>query len=270
MSTAAATEQNNNKENTNKAEEMMKEEEEGHKKEEIAPSPSYKEMQEISGELLVPLDDYLTNGVHVGLKYKTKDMKDFIYKVRPDKLCVFDVKKIDDRLRVAAKFISRYNPEDILVVSNRVYGKEPIKNFSKYTKCKAILERFVSGTLTNPNIENYVEPKLLIVTDPMSDQQAIKEAFIMGIPVIAICETNTRIKKIDFVIPSNNKGKNSLALIYWILTREVLKERNVTVEKFDAPLEDFISKLEPQPYLIEMQEKQKQLRMKRMRGGRRR
>jgi len=220
--------------------------------------------QDISGELLVPLDDYLLNGVHVGLKYKTKDMREFIYKIRQDKLCVFDVKKIDDRLRIAAKFISQYDPKDVLVVSNRVYGREPIKNFAKYTGCNVILDRFVSGTLTNPEIKQYIEPKLLIVTDPTVDQQAIKEASKVGIPVVAICDTNTRIKKIDFVIPSNNKGKNSLALIYWILTREILKIRK---EKFDAPLDEFISKAEPQPYLLKIQERQK--RKRRGRRGKR-
>jgi len=110
-----------------------------------------------------------------------------------------------------------------------------------------------------------MEPKLLILTDPTVDQQAAKEAAIVGIPVVAICDTNTRIRKIDLVIPSNNKGKNSLALIYWILTREVLKIRN---EKFSAPLEEFISKVEPQPYLIEMQERQKLQRKKQRRRRR--
>lgn len=218
-----------------------------------------------SGNLLVPLDDYLLNGVHVGLKYKTSDMRDFIYKIRQDKLCVFDVKKIDERLKTAAKFVSSYDPKDVLVVSNRVYGREPIKNFSKHTGVNAVLERFVSGTLTNPEIKQYVEPKLLIVTDPTVDQQAVKEAALAGITVLAICDTNTRIKNIDLILPSNNKGKNSLALIYWILTREVLKEREETL---DVPLEDFISKAEPQPYLLEVQERQRmKRRSKRGRGG---
>ena len=218
-------------------------------------------------EFLVPLDDYLSNGIHVGLKYKTSDMREFIYKIRPDKLCVFDVRKIDDRIKVAAGFISRYNPEDILLVSNRMYGRKCIKKFAEYTGAKIITRRFVSGTLTNPNIETFIEPKLIIITDPTVDQQAIKEALIAGITVVAICDTNSRLKNIDLVIPSNNKGKNSLALIYWILTREVLKNKG---KKFNAPLEEFISQAEPQPYLLEVKERQRLKRMKRRRGGRRR
>ncbi|MEA3254537.1 MAG: 30S ribosomal protein S2 [Candidatus Altiarchaeota archaeon] len=218
-------------------------------------------------ELLVPLDDYLSNGIHVGLKYKTSDMREFIYKIRPDKLCVFDVRKIDDRIKVAAEFISRYNPEDILLVSNRMYGRKCIKKFAEYTGAKVITKRFVSGTLTNPNIETFIEPELIIITDPTVDQQAIKEASIAGITVVAICDTNSRLKNIDLVIPSNNKGKNSLALIYWILTREILKNRG---EKFNTPLEEFISQAEPQPYLLEVKERQRLKRLRRRRSGRRR
>ena len=205
-------------------------------------------------ELLVPLDDYLLNGIHVGLKYKTKDMKPFIYKVRPDKLCVFDVQRIDERIRIAAKFICRYKPEEVVLVSNRVYGRTAIQKFAECTGCSAITSRFVSGTLTNPNIKTFVEPKLLIITDPTVDHQAIKEASAIGIPIIAICDTNTRIKKIDYVIPGNNKGKNSLALMYWILAREISKNKDV---EFNVSFEDFVSQAEPQSYILRMQEQQR-------------
>jgi small subunit ribosomal protein S2 len=216
--------------------------------------------------LLVSLDEYLSNGVHVGLKYKSADMRPFIYKIRPDKLCVFDVQKIDERLRTAARFIASYKPEDVLVVSNRVYGRVPIRKFGEALGFKLIDDRFVSGTLTNPNIETYVEPKLLVVTDPTADQQVIKEAEKVGMTVVAICDTNTRAKNIDFIIPSNNKGKNSLALIYWILTREILRLRGV--EDFDTPMEEYISKAEPQPYLIALQERAKLKRQKKRRRRR--
>ena len=211
-------------------------------------------------DFLVPLDDYLSNGVHVGLKYRTSDMRPFIYKIRPDKLCVFDVKKINDRIKVAAAHLARYEPQDILLVSNRVYGKKCIKKFAEYTGAKAFSDRFVSGSLTNPNIETYMEPKIIVITDPNADNQAIKEAAIAGVPVLAICDTNTRLKNIDYCIPSNNKGKQALALVYWILTREYLKAKG---KEFTAPLEEFVSQAEPQPYLIEMQERQRLKRLKR-------
>ena len=217
-----------------------------------------------SDSLLVALDDdkhgYLTHGVHIGLKYRTSDMRPFIYKIRPDKLCVFEVSKIDRRIKVAAKLISRFNPKDVLVVSNREYGKYPIKKFGESTGCVAITKRFVSGTLTNPNIETYAEPKLLLITDPSADLQAIKEAAETGIPTIAICDTNTRFKNLDFVIPGNNKGKNSLALIYWLIAREIARIRG---KEFTATFEGFVSHAEPQPYLLKMQELQRRSAMRR-------
>jgi len=218
-------------------------------------------------KLLVSLDDYLSNGVHVGLKYKTADMQPFIYKVRPDKLCVFDIQRIDERLRQAAKMIAAFDPKDVLVVSNRVYGRKPIKKFSEATGCVAIIDRFVSGSLTNPNIRSYHEPKLLIATDPLADNQAVKEAADAGIAVLAICDTNTRVKDIDFIVPSNNKGKNALALVYWVLAREVLAARG---DGFDGQLEDFISSAEPQPYILKQQEALRQKRRKSFRRGGRR
>lgn len=217
----------------------------------------------VGDQLLVSLDDYLSNGVHVGLKYKSADMREFIYKIRSDKLCVFDVQKIDERLRLASQFIAGYNPEEVFVVSNRVYGRAPMKRFATALGFTYMKERFVSGTFTNPRIKTYVEPKLLIVTDPTVDQQAIKEAKAAGITVLAICDTNTKLKNIDFVIPSNNKGKNSLALVYWVLTKEVKKLRGD--DSFDTDFEDFISKAEPQPYLLLLQEKAKAKRQKKRR-----
>ena len=225
---------------------------------------SEEELEVDGGEdLLVSLDDYLSNGIHVGLKYKSADMKPFIYKVRPDRLCVFDVQAIDERLRMAAKMIAGYAPEEVLVVSNRVYGRKPIKRFCEYVGCTAYADRFVSGSLTNPQIESFHEPKLLVVTDPTADKQAVKEAAAMGIPVVGICDTNTRTQNIDFIVPANNKGKNALALIYLVLAKGVLAERGV--EGFDGKLEDFISTAEPQPYLLELQEKQRRKKRKRRR-----
>ena len=193
------------------------------------------ENQTIQDALLVSLDDYLSSGVHVGLKFKSADMKPFIYKIRQDKLCVFDVQKIDERLRQAANFISGYSPEEVFVVSNRVYGRAPMKMFARSLGFDYMKERFVSGTFTNPQIKTYVEPKLLISTDPTVDQQAIKEAKSAGIAVVAICDTNTRTKNIDLIVPSNNKGKNSLAMIYWVLTKEILRIRGIESFDFNSP-----------------------------------
>ncbi|MET1101439.1 MAG: 30S ribosomal protein S2 [Pyrodictiaceae archaeon] len=186
-------------------------------------------------ELLVPLSMYLSAGVHIGTHICTKYMRKFVYRVRPDGLYVFDIKKIDERIRIAAKFIANYNPEKIVAVSVRQYGQRPVQKFCTYVGCRPLTGRILPGTFTNPSLEWYLEPDLLIVTDPRADAQAVEEAARMGIPIVALADTDNRINNIDLVIPCNNKGRRSLALVYWILTREVLRERGELKPGQDLP-----------------------------------
>lgn len=195
--------------------------------------------------LLIPEDVYLTSGVHIGTQQKSADMKEFIFKVRSDGLYVLDIKKTDERIRVAAKFISRVEPARILIVSARQYGQKPAKVFGKAIGAMVVAGRFVPGSLTNPILPKFVEPEMLFVTDPAADEQALREALNVGIPIVGICDANNETKYVDLVIPSNNKGRRALATVYWLLTREVLKARGqlasdedfkMTVEEFEASL----------------------------------
>jgi len=192
-------------------------------------------------DLLIEEDVYLTSGVHIGTQQKSADMKDFIFKVRSDGLYVLDIKKTDERIKIAANMISRYTPEEILVVSARQYGQKPVRMFSDIIGCHAFPGRFVPGTLTNPSLDLYIEPKILIVTDPAADQQALREAVTSRIPVIGLCDANNETKYVDLVIPSNNKGRRSLAIVYWLLTREVLKNRGAieSYSDFKVEVKDF-------------------------------
>jgi small subunit ribosomal protein S2 len=185
-------------------------------------------------ELLTTLDDYLAAGIHIGTQQKNADMKPYIYRVRADGLYVLDVKKTDERIRYAAKFLAKFKPEKILVVSRRQYGQKPIEEFARLTGAKAISGRFVPGTLTNPNLRSFTEPKVLLVTDPRGDEQALKEAGDIGIPVVALCDTDNSMKGVDIVIPTNNKGKKALTIVYWLLAREVLREREELTEDFPS------------------------------------
>ncbi|MCK4883394.1 MAG: 30S ribosomal protein S2 [Candidatus Diapherotrites archaeon] len=186
------------------------------------------------------VDVYLKSGVHIGSKFKTGDMREYIYKSRQDGLHVLDVKKIEERINLAAKLLSNYSPEEVLVVSGRLYGKDAIKKFSKLTGFKFMEKRFVPGSLTNPRIREFTEPKILVVTDPIADKQAVKEATQQRIPIIAVCDTNNLVKNVDLVIPANNKGRKSIALIYWVLTKEIMKIKGLTDdESFSSTVEDF-------------------------------
>lgn len=192
-------------------------------------------------DMSIPEEAYMTSGVHIGTRQKTSDIKDFIYKVRNDGLYIIDVKKTDERIKTAAKLITKYDPNDILIVSIRQYGQKPIKKLGENTGIQVLDGRFRPGTLTNPNAKGFLEPSLLIVTDPLADQQALHEAENIGIPVIGLCDTNNETKFLDLVIPSNNKGRRALALVYWLLTREVLKEKGIikSYDDFKSTVEDF-------------------------------
>ena len=174
---------------------------------------------------LIPVDEYLAAGVHIGTQQKTEDMKRFVYRVRADGLYVLDVKATDERIRIAAKFLSKFDPARMLVVSARQYGQFPATMFAKVTGAKSVVGRFIPGTLTNPEYRDFVEPDVVVVTDPIGDSQAVKEAVDVGVPVIAMCDTNNMTTYIDIVIPTNNKGRKALALIYWLLAKEIAKLR---------------------------------------------
>lgn len=196
--------------------------------------------QDTGYESIIPQDEYLTAGIHIGTQQKTKEMMRFVYRVRTDGLYVLDIQATDQRIRLAAKMLAKYDPQRILVVSARQYGHYPSEMFAKAIGARAITGRFIPGTLTNPKLHIYVEPDILVVTDPAGDMQAVNEAINVGIPVIGLCDTNNSTSNVDFVIPTNNKGRKALALIYWLLAKKTLDERgdtiNYTVADFEAEI----------------------------------
>ena len=196
-------------------------------------------------ELLIDEDTFLTCGVHIGTKQKSKDMEPYIHKVRDDGLRILNVNLTSEKIVETANFLKEYEPKDVLVVSARQYGWKPAKKFANTCGFKCIAGRFTPGRLTNPEMRHFIEPKIIILTDPAADAQALREAINIKIPVIAMCDSNNLTNNIDVIIPGNNKGRRSLALIYWLLSREILRIRGElgsdddleeTVDDFEAPL----------------------------------
>jgi len=199
----------------------------------------------IAEELLLPRDTILSAGIHIGTRMKTKDMEPFIYRVRSDGLFVLDVKKTDDRIRAAAKFLARFEPAKVAVAAARLYAQEPIKKFCEVTGATPLIGRFIPGMLSNPLYPHRVDPEVIVVSDPRADAQAVKEASNVGIPIVALCSTDNEFAGVDLVIPTNNKGRRALAVIFWLLARQILRERGELAANKDptATIEDFEAKI---------------------------
>ncbi|MBR9689435.1 MAG: 30S ribosomal protein S2 [Candidatus Altiarchaeota archaeon] len=182
------------------------------------------------------------NGVHIGTQRKVADTKRFIFKIREDGLAILNVQDTIDRLRTAAKFFAKYPAEEVLVVASKEQAWRPVQKFAEFTGFKCMPGRFMPGTMTNPNLEYFIEPSLLITVDPYGDRQAISEAIAKGIPVITLASTNNTLENIDLAIPCNNKGRRSLAAVYWLLTNYVLYERGELKENesIATQVEEFV------------------------------
>ena len=187
----------------------------------------------------------LSTGIRVGTPVKTKYMRPFIVRANPEGLYILDISKTLSRIDVAAKFIGRSNISRVAVTSAREYGKTPVEKFCEFTGATGIFGRFMPGTFTNPSLPKYMEPEIVIVTDPQADQQAVIEATRAGVPVIAISNSDNVTSKVDLVIPANNRGRKALATVYWLLAREVLKKQGTIKSDNDmkVSIDDFETKL---------------------------
>lgn len=192
--------------------------------------------------LLIDSKTYLKSGIHIGTKFQTKYMEKFIYKVRNDGLKVLNLQKIDDRIRVMVNFLSQYEPEEIIIVCRRENGWKPLKKLGEMTGISVIAGRYPPGIMTNPNLRFYTEKKVLVVADPWPDRNAINDAMVIGIPVVALCDTNNQSNNIDLVVPCNNKGKKSLGVLFYIFAKEFMKKKGMikSDKDFAAVLDDFV------------------------------
>ena len=187
----------------------------------------------------------LSTGIRVGTLVKTKSMASFISRTRPDGLHIIDVAKTLQRIELAAKFVSNLDLSRIVVYSSREYGKTPVAKFTELTGTIPLTGRFMPGTFTNPLYPKHLDPEAVIVTDPSMDQQAVIEATQVGVPVIAICDTDNLTENVDVVIPANNRGRKALAAVMWLLSRSVLQHSGKlsSDQSMSYSIEDFETKL---------------------------
>ena len=187
----------------------------------------------------------LSTGIRVGTQVKTKFMKPFITQASPEGLYMIDLDITLERIKTAAKFINRVGVDKVIVCSGREYANTPIEKFCETVGATEMLGRFMPGTLTNPSLPYYIEPKLLLISDPQVDEQAVTEATNAGIPVVGVANTDNITSKLDVVIPANNRGRKSLATVYWLLAREILIEKGELKEtdSMKYEIDDFETKI---------------------------
>ena len=191
-------------------------------------------------ELLIDIETYLKSGVHIGTKYKTGEMRKYIFKKRKDGLMVFNIETIDKRIRMIAKMLAKYDGKDVAIIARRLYGHKPARKLASMIGAREFTGRFIPGTFTNPQARLFYEPKIILITDPLADGQALKEAAETKIPVIGIAGSDSPLANIDLVVPANNKGRKSLALLFYLIARETLVERKeISRETFASQVSDF-------------------------------
>ncbi|HKW04776.1 MAG TPA: 30S ribosomal protein S2 [Nitrososphaerales archaeon] len=187
----------------------------------------------------------LSTGIRIGTLVKTKSMAQFVSRTQANGLHVIDVTKTLNKIDAAAKFISRAEVGRVVVYSAREYAKTPIEKFCETTGAIALIGRFMHGTFTNPLFPRHLDPEIVVVADPAVDFQALDEASKLGIPVIAICDTDNVTANVDLVIPANNRGRSALAAIFWLLSRYVLLHTGALAsdEQMKLTMKDFETKL---------------------------
>ena len=195
-------------------------------------------------ETLVPLTDYIACSVHLGTKVITPDMRKFVYKRRADGLAVLNTNLIDDKLREAVKFLVDFDAKDIFIAGKREAIWPAVEKFSEVTGIRAFMKKYPAGIITNLILDTFFEPKLAIICDPWVDKNALHDANIVHVPVLAICDTNNYAQGVTQMIAGNNKSRKAVGIILYILAREYLKAQGKEDSAKALKMEDFTGKLE--------------------------
>jgi small subunit ribosomal protein S2 len=197
-------------------------------------------------EKLLMQKEYQEAGVQIGARIRTPGMSRFITTRWKENLYLLDLELTESRIRTAARMLAAYEKGVVVATASRIYAITPAKKFGEITGISVLTGRVMPGIFTNPNREDFIEPEIVLVSDTRNERQAVREASKINAPVIALCDTDNWIKFVDLIIPCNNKGRRSLALIYFLLAREYMKEKGMIKSnaEFTYSISDFEAKIE--------------------------
>ena len=197
------------------------------------------EEEEEKKDTLVPIEDYLKSSIHLGTRVITPDMRPYVYKRRADGLAVFNTSLLDEKIKEAINFLIKFKPHEVIVVCKREAGWKPVNKFSELTGITAYTKKYPAGILTNTSLENFREAELLFICDPWLDKNALDDAKRIGIPIMAICDTNNYTQGITKVIPGNNKSAKSIGMIFYLLSKAYIEAHKIPV-KSQPIIQEFI------------------------------
>lgn len=181
-------------------------------------------------EMLIPLEEYVKAGIYLGTRVVTPGMKPFVYRRRADGLAIFNTDLIDEKLKEGAEYLSKFAPEDVILVCKREAGWKAVRKFSEITGIRVFTKKYPAGILTNKNLSNFFENELTIVTDHWVDKNALNDTLKVNKKVLMVCDTNNFSKGADQIILGNNKSPKSLGLIFYLLAKEYCKAQKIEAE----------------------------------------
>jgi len=181
-------------------------------------------------DMLIPLDEYVKAGIYLGTKVVTPNMRQFVYRRRADGLAIFNTDIIDEKIKEGIEFLSKFKPEDTILICKRQAGWRVAKLFGELTGIRVFTKKYPAGILTNTQLPDFFENELTIITDQWIDKNALNDTLKVNKKVLMLCDTNNFSKDADCIMIGNNKSEKSLGLVFYLLCRGYCKAKKIDAE----------------------------------------